>query len=126
MSQPQGEAVGSDVLDVAVLEFTEDIDPTFFKDAPYIMDGGTVGISKHGDTLLIAGTLKGLSEITEEQIAPTYCLLEFLDDTASATDPAIRRAVAKFEKAEFQVLLGLSGSPVFNTSSNVLCGMVVR
>jgi hypothetical protein len=125
-SQPKDEAVGTDLLDVIVIQFAEDIGTAFFVDAPYIIDDKTVASSKFGDTLHVAGTLKTKSEIDETRIAPIYCLLELADDTPTSNDPTLRRATGKFDKPEFADVLGLSGSPLFNVTSGGLCGMAVR
>jgi hypothetical protein len=74
----------------------------------------------------VAAALKTKSEITEDTIAPIYCLLEMADDTPSSNDPTLRRAIGKFDNPEFTDVLGLSGSPVFNVTQRALCGMVVR
>ncbi len=125
-SQPKDAAVDTDLLDVAVIRFSDDVDASFFKDAAYILDEKTMATSKVTDTLHIAGALKTTSEITEESIAPSYCLLEMVDETLASNDPTLRLAVANFEKPEFTDVMALSGSPVFNVTQRVLCGMVVR
>ncbi len=125
-SQPKGAAIDTDLLDVAVVRFSEDVDAAFFKDAAYILDEKTMATSKVGDTLHVAGALKTKSEITDDKIAPIYCLLEVVDNTPTTSDPTLRRASGNFDKPEFTDVLGLSGSPVFNVSQRALCGMVVR
>lgn len=125
-SQPTDAAIDTDLLDVAVIQFSDDVGAAFFKDAAYILDEKTMATSKLSDTLHVAGALKTKSEITEDTIAPIYCLLEIADDTPSSNDPTLRRAIGKFDKPEFTDVLGLSGSPVFNVTQCALCGMVVR
>jgi len=125
-SQPRDEAVDTDILDVAVIEFSDEVGAGFFKDAAYILDEKTMATSTVGDTLHVAGALKSKSEITEDTIAPIYCLLEMADNTATGNDPTLRRAIGKFDKPEFEDVVGLSGSPVFNVTQRALCGMVVR
>jgi hypothetical protein len=125
-SQPKDAAIDTDVLDVAAVQFSDDVDAAFFKDAAYILDEKTMGTSKMNDTLHVAGALKTKSEIIEGVIAPIYCLLEIVDETPSIYDPTLRRALGKFDKPEFTDVLGLSGSPVFNVTQRTLCGMVVR
>jgi len=80
-SQPKNAAVDTDLLDVAVIQFSDDVDAAFFKDAAYILEDMTIATSKVGDTLHVAGALKAMSEITEHAIAPIYCLLEMVDET---------------------------------------------
>ena len=119
-------AIDTDLLDVAVIQFSDDVDAAFFKDAAYVLDEKTMATSNARDTLHVAGALKAESEITEDTIAPIFCLLEVVDDTPSSNDPTLRRAIGKFEKPDFADVLGLSGSPVFNVTRRALCGMVVR
>lgn len=125
-SQPKEAAVDSDILDVAVIQFSDDIGPEYFNDRAYVLDPGTTATSRHGDVVHVAGALKSPSAITEDKIAPIYCLLELADNTSSSTDPTLRSAFGKFNSPEFSDVLGLSGSPVFNVTREALCGMVVR
>jgi len=110
-SQPKDAAIDTDILDVAVIQFRDDIGATFFGDAAYILDEKTMTTSKLGDTLHVAGALKTKSEISENTIEPIYCLLEMIDETPFSADPTLRRAIGKFDKPEFSDVLGLSGSP---------------
>jgi hypothetical protein len=125
-SDPRGEAVDTDILDVAVVEFGDDMGPAFFTDPAYILDENTVGTSKEGDVLFVSGTLKEKSELSGTSITPAFCLLEFVDCGTPSTDPSLRRAHAGFVDPEFSTITGLSGSPVFNASTHRLAGMVVR
>ena len=125
-SNPQGHAVDTDVLDLVVIEFSEDVTCDFFKDPAYLIDERTVATSKVGDQLHVSGALKTPSEITETEIAPKFCLLEMIDDTPLSHDPTLRRCVGVFDKPEFSDVVGLSGSPVFNLTQSALCGIVVR
>lgn len=79
-SQPKGAAVDTDLLDVAVIQFSKDVGTAFFKDHPYIFEENTVSTSTAGDTLHVAGTLKSESVITETIIVPYFCLLEAVRD----------------------------------------------
>jgi hypothetical protein len=74
----------------------------------------------------VSGVLKAPTEITETVIAPKFCLLEMVDDTSPSHDPTLRRGFGMFEKPEFESVVGLSGSPVFNVTQSALCGTVVR
>lgn len=125
-NQPKDGAIDTDLLDTAVIQFSDDVDASFFKDTAYILDDKTVATSKVGDTLHVAGALKSKSQITTNTIAPIYCLLDMVDDTLWSNDPTLRRAIGKFDKPEFTDVWGLSGSPVFNVTQRALCGMVVR
>ena len=125
-SEPSGGAVGSDVLDIAVVEFADDVDAAFFGDSTYILDAGTVGTSREGNALLVHGNIKETTEITEDRIAPVFGALEFTDRGCRSSDLALREAAARYEKLEFGALAGISGSPVFNVTTSRLCGVVVR
>jgi hypothetical protein len=111
-SNPLGYAIDTDVLDLAVIQFSEDVDCAFFKDAPYLIDERTITTSKVGDALHVSGVLKAPTEITETVIAPKFCLLEMVDDTSPSHDSTRRRGFGMFEKPEFESVVGLSGSPV--------------
>ena len=126
-SKPKDAAIDTDVLDVAVIQFSDDVGAEFFKDPAYILDKNTMTTSNIGDTLHVAGTLKDKSEITERTIAPVFCILEMVDQKPASNDPTLRRAIGKFDSSsEIADVTGLSGSPVFNVTQNALCGMVVR
>jgi hypothetical protein len=125
-SQPFGDAEGSDVLDLAVIEFADDVGPDFFRDGAYILDKGTIGSSKSGDKLLVNGALKAESKILDEIIAPVFGLLEFEDGGPGPHDLVTRLATGRFTNPEFEGLTGLSGSPVFNVTNSCLAGVMVR
>lgn len=125
-SNPTEAAKGSDILDVAVVEFSPDVDASFFKDCAYIVDDGTVGGSTSNDILRVNGALKDQSSIDGDSIAPVYALLEFIDKGPSSADPVLRKAIAQYYNPTFDRLTGLSGSPVFNATKGRLTGMVVR
>jgi hypothetical protein len=125
-SSPVLHAVDTDVLDVAVIEFSQDVTCDFFADAPYLIDERTITSSNGGDQLLVNGALKTPSVITETEIAPKFCLLEMVDNTDLSHDPTLRRCFGVFDKPEFDDVVGLSGSPVFNLTQAALCGIVVR
>lgn len=125
-SDPTGAAEGSDILDIAVVQFAADNDASFFKDCAYIIDGGTVGKSEVDDQLQVSGVLKDQSVIGDNVIAPVFGLLEFTDRGSTLPDPTLREAAAHFEDPDFERLTGLSGSPVFNVTRRRLCGVVAR
>ncbi len=125
-SQPKDAAIDTDLLDIAVVQFSSNVDAAFFKDAAYVVDDNTIATSNPGDILHVAGALKALSEITESTVLPTYCRLEMIDDTVTSHDPTLRQAIGKFDRPEIESVEGLSGSPVFNLTRRALCGMVVR
>jgi hypothetical protein len=128
-SLPEGHAVDSEVVDIAIIEFADVVGAEFFGDTAYIFDKATVGTSRVNDVLLVNGVLKDESNITGERgdkVIPRFALLEFSDRGSTSDDVTIREAVARYSKPEFMRLTGISGSPVFNKSSNKLCGVVVR
>jgi hypothetical protein len=126
-SDPGGEAVGTDILDVAIVEFADDVGTDFFTDPPYIIDANTWGTSNDGDALLVNGALKEKSDLSDQPVvSPVFCLLEFRDCGATSGDPLLREAYAEFHEPEFSSVTGISGSPVYNSTANKLCGMVVR
>jgi hypothetical protein len=126
LSAPQGEAIDSTLLDVAVVEFTEDVSASFFVDPPYIVDPRTVGSGAEGDLLVVNGNLKEKTDLSGDALAPAFTLLQLRDRGAPSSDITLRLAAADWGSSEIQDLAGLSGSPVFNRTKNVLCGMVVR
>jgi hypothetical protein len=126
-SDPRGEAVDTDILDIAVIEFANDVGADFFTDAPYILDTKTYGTSSEGDAVLVNGALKEKSDLSEQPvISPTFCLLEFHDRGATSTDPLLREAFVQIHEPKFSSVTGISGSPVYNLTAKKLCGMVVR
>jgi hypothetical protein len=125
-TKPTGAAAESDILDITLVEFYPGVDTAFFKDSAYLLDPQTVGTSQLGDPLLVAGSLKEKSIITETTYDPGYCLLEFQDAGAPLRDVTLRRAIAEFEAPEFTTIAGLSGSPVFNRRAKALSGMALR
>jgi hypothetical protein len=125
-SNPTGGAIGSDLMDVAFIEFTDDVTSQFFKYTAYIVDDGTAGRSHDGHELLVCGNLKDRSEITEDKLKPQFGLLQLLDEKAYEPDSALRCAIGKFDNDEITSATGLSGAPVFDSRISKLCGMVVR
>jgi len=125
-SDPTGGAVGSDILDLVVIEFIDGVGANVFGNTAYILDEGTVGSSRVGDALVVNGALKDPSNIDDTKITPVFARLEFTDCGVTTSDPAIRQGVARYVDAEFARVTGLSGSPVFNTTTGRLCGVVAR
>jgi hypothetical protein len=125
-SSPRDAAVGTDILDIAVIEFADDVGPGFFGDTAHIIDEKTVRTSSVGDNLQVAGVLKTGTKIEDRTITPQFCVLEFSDQGALSEDPTLRQAIGKYKAPEFGDIVGISGAPVFNLTANALCGMVVR
>lgn len=125
-SSPTGAAVGGDITDLCIIEFADDIAPSFFGASAYLIDSKTIGSSQTGDRLRVAGVLKNETRIDPPEIQIGYCVLELQDVGNRSSDVMFREAFAQFAKPNFSSVVGISGSPVFNDTANVLCGMVVR
>ena len=125
-SSAGGAAIGGDIVDICAIEFADDIAPDFFSDKPYIINDQTVGTSSNGHELHIVGVLKGKTEIIPPNIKIGFCRLEFHDVGVLTSDPVMRQAEARFMNPAFDSVTGISGSPVFDQTANVLCGMVAR
>lgn len=121
------EAVDTDILDLAVIRFTEDCQSQFFGDDPYIIDDETICTSEKNEKILIEGSLKDLSAIDDKTIKAQFCSLEIIDDGYHEHDATLRSAYGQFlSNIEFSSVTGISGSPVFNLTKGKLCGMAVR
>jgi hypothetical protein len=125
-SAPNPNTVDTEVLDVLLIEFGPEVGPAYFEGTAYILDPRTIATSQDGHALLVAGVLKEQTEITETELAPQFCQLEFIDSGATRSDPTLRHAFSEFANPNFTAITGLSGSPVFDVTTNALCGMVVR
>jgi hypothetical protein len=125
-SEPTGAAVGSDIGDICVIEFADDLPIDFFRGNAYVIDGGTIGTAVVGHELLIHGVLKDKSDINPPDIAMGYCQLQMRDVGVTTSDSLLRQASALFDRPTFNRVAGLSGAPVFDQTAGVLCGMVAR
>lgn len=125
-AEPSGDAEESDVLDLAVVEFADDVDASFFGDTAYALDAGTAASSRTGHKLVINGAFKRKSAIVDETIVPVFGHLEFDDCGPFLSDRVLRRARARFDNPEVDDLTGFSGSPVFDSTSGKLAGFVTR
>jgi hypothetical protein len=90
-----GEAVGTDVGEICVIQFAAHITPDFFTPLPYILDANTVCTSDIGHELHVVGFLKDKSGIIPQDITMGYCEL-VLRDTGISTDPFLRQARGLF------------------------------
>lgn len=125
-SNPRGAAIDTDIGDVCLIEFSNENPTDFFGDSPYIIEENTVGTAVIDHELLVSGVLKEKTSIASAELSIGYCVLELRDQGPHDSDPTLRRASALFDKPEFQTITGISGSPVFDKTARVLCGMVVR
>jgi hypothetical protein len=120
----KGASIGSDIDDLCVIEFADNLASDFFGGTEYLINEHSVGTSKPGHYLLATGISKEKSRLLQGgNIA--LCRLP-LRDAGTTNDPLLRRATAQYESTEFQQITGMSGSPVFDFNANALCGMVVR
>jgi hypothetical protein len=124
-SSPRDGAVETDVEDICVIEFEDDIASDFFKGSGYSLNERPFGTSRFGNELLVSGVLKEKTHIDPPDITIGYCRLEFRDFGATS-DSFLRLARAEFWKPQFGSITGISGSPVFDRTANALCGMVIR
>lgn len=125
-SEPTGAAEGSDILDIAVIEFADDVTPDFFKQTAYDLSPSSLAMSEPGDALIVYGALTEKSELVDRQIIPQFAELQFSDTGPAATDPVLRSAIAKWVGLDFRSIAGVSGAPVFNVTKDGVCGMTVR
>lgn len=126
-THPTHEAKDSDIVDIAVIRFNDDCQSEFFKNTAYVIDSKTVGSSTDNDRIIIEGTLKSESLIDESTIKAQYCSLEINDCGFSKSDPVLRNGIGQFNnEIGFSDIIGISGSPVFNRTKNILSGMVTR
>lgn len=124
-SSPRDDAVGTDLLDVVVIEFVDQITSDFFGGTAYILDAKTVSTSADGHRLLVFGILEEKTTL-DDGLAPAYGRLEFTDTGVSGSDKTLRQATAKFATRDFDSINGMSGGLVYDDTANSLCGMVVR
>jgi hypothetical protein len=124
-SAPRGDALGTDIIDVCVIAFEPDIAPDFFKGSEYPIDDNSVATATFGHNLVVAGVLKDKTSIDPPNITVGYCRLQ-LRDTGVSSDLTLRKAIAVFDRPEFDNITGVSGAPVFDQTAQKLCGMAVR
>ncbi len=118
----------TELLDIRIAELDNDKGALFFNDKTYLVDRHTIGGSQVGDQLRVYGCLKHESKIEDEVITPKFCKLGFVDtlDDVIGSDVTVRTATGFYTNPEFKALTGLSGAPVFNETTEKLCGVVVR
>jgi hypothetical protein len=125
-SSGTGAAEGSELLDVAAIQFSDDVDASFFRGSAYVLDERTYCQSAHDNQLIVHGALKAESTIGPNTIAPVFATLELVDAGGARFDATLRQAKALFHQPEFSAVTGLSGAPVLNLTRNALAGIVVR
>ncbi len=125
----EGAAEGSDIGDIAIIKFSPRCQSDFFLETAYLIDPGTIALSRSGDLLTVYGSLKSQSSTDEEGVVtPRFCTFtELTDEGLSDGNPTLRRATITFsDEIEFDSITGISGGAVFNQTQEKLCGMVVR
>ncbi|WP_173982892.1 hypothetical protein [Magnetospirillum sp. SS-4] len=97
ITSPEEEAKDSDIVDVVVVAFRDDVDANFFDGTAYIFNSGTIATSSIRDKIFVYGALKEKSSIIDGKIAPVYCCLEMQDSGPETSDTTLRHAIARFE-----------------------------
>lgn len=120
-----GDAEGTDFGDVTVIEFSDDVTPEFFAHL-YPLNAETTGRAEAGDALIAYGSPKQMSEIDDETIKPVFAALGFVDTGPHAHDPFLRTAEGQWADPVLTSLSGMSGGPIFNTTKDVLSGVMIR
>jgi hypothetical protein len=124
-SAPRRDAMGTDITDLCVVEFCSEVTPDFFFGTAFPIDDEHAATANPGDELTVFGMLKNATSIDGHDISVSWWRLSFID-TGHSSDPTLRQAMAVYEPPQFDSVIGLSGAPVFNEVSHMLCGMFVR
>jgi hypothetical protein len=124
--EPTGQAQGTDAGDLCAIEFGDEVQSSFFDGTPYLITDEGVGTAQPGHRLLVAGVLKDKTTLIPNNFVAGYCRLEFIDIGRYPSDPFLRQASAAYLTNDFDNLVGISGSPVYNLTAGKLCGMVCR
>lgn len=119
-------AGGSDLLDIAFIQFDTDVNPAFFEGAAYDLDQMPVCVSQPDDNLVIYGALSDQSAIDGIVIFSQFAELGFVDSGPNTHDIVLRSAKGQWLNSRLTRLAGLSGAPVYNTSQGGLCGIMLR
>jgi hypothetical protein len=120
-----GRAVGTDLADICIIEFADDLPTNFFTGEDYVIEPGSVAASDSGHDLIALGFLKEKSRIVPPSGHFAFHGLP-IRDRGTSSDPHLRRGSAHYSGIDFQAITGMSGGPVFNVNANALCGMVLR
>lgn len=123
-TSPTSAAVGSDILDLVIIELENELD--IFTEPPYLINADTCKRSDVGDELEAIGTLNSESGFDDDHIRPVFGRIELKDNGHQTSDPVLRKASSILDNSEINDVNGLSGCPIFNKTKNALCGMVVR
>lgn len=118
----------SDLKDIAVICFSDEIGPEFFGGTAYAIGPDTVGPSDTAHRLKVFGFLntKTFVDYEAKSITGGYCDLQFTNLGETSSDCCLRQAIATYASHDFSSLDGISGAPVFDENMSRLCGMVVR
>lgn len=119
-------AEGSDLLDLAVVQFAPEVTSNFFEGQVFPLADHSICSSEAGDDLIAYGALSEFSKIEDRKIRPVFGELGFMDCGSHKHDPILREGRAAYEGHPMTKLEGLSGAPIYNTSKNGLAGMMLR
>jgi hypothetical protein len=121
-----GAAVGSDLSDLAIVCFSEAVNPAFFGGSAFDISQPFLALSDTGDDLLAYGNIAEASHLDNNEIHATFAELGFRDVGPNADDVVLRDAEALWDQSHFKNLAGMSGGPVFNLAKGGLSGMMIR
>ncbi len=123
---PIDHAVGSDLLDIAVVELAQD--PAWFTDAPFLLSQKTVSDCRPHDKLVVFGFPTELLNLALDRPKATVMNMKLWAHPRESQDIVLRHAscVAPGIGTHLNTLSGFSGSPVARESDGRFCGIVVR
>jgi hypothetical protein len=120
---------GDDELqDLTVIEFDDEVSSDYFGDDFFDLAAGDVELSEVGQSLRVHGYIKEKTNIGHDAQSITTLLvdLKMHDTGAPSQDHFIRRAQATWPSPPYKSVAGLSGAPITDEQTGLLCGMVVR
>jgi hypothetical protein len=125
-AKPTLSAIGSDIMDVAVVTFPDDITQDFFQSTAYDLSKPSISKSNIGDRLAFYGAISDLLWLDDKQIFARFAQLQLEDSGCYPSDPVLRSAEGKWDNISFSSMAGISGGPVYNFAKGGICGMAVR
>jgi hypothetical protein len=120
-----GDGEASDLHDFYIIAFEDHVSPSFFGKDIYRLDDEKIAWGRRGHSLEVSGVLKHRTLIEPPHIQIGYHSIQLTDGGANSADKMLRMAEGNIG-SRIPEIAGLSGSPVFDLTSNGLCGMVVR
>jgi hypothetical protein len=121
-------ATETDLQDIAVVCFSDEIRPDFFGGTAYVIGPKAVGTSDAANRLRVYGYLTEKSSVDYDAASITggFCDLQFTNLGPTSSDPVLRQALATYAGHNISKLDGISGAPVYDDTEGRLCGMAVR